>query len=304
MEISLLKRELEKIIIKECIYFNEPMKNHTSFKVGGPADILVLPSETSEVIELLNFCNKYNIDFYIMGNGSNTVVRDKGFRGMIIKLTELSSISIKETTVTAGAGAFLSCVAKAALNENLKGMEFASGIPGTVGGAVAMNAGAYGPEIKDIIDYADVVDLYGNVMRLSRDELELSYRNSIVQKNDYIVLQAAFKLEPGNYEDIKNRMDELNRRRADKQPLNYPSAGSTFKRPEGYFAAKLIEDSGLKGLSCGGAMVSEKHSGFIINFDNATTKDILKLIEMVQKAVYDKFNVFIEPEIKIIGEND
>jgi UDP-N-acetylmuramate dehydrogenase len=302
MEISLLKRELETIVIKECIYYNEPMKNHTSFKVGGPADIIVLPSKTSEVIELLNLCKKYNVDFYIMGNGSNTVVKDKGFRGMIIKLTELSEISVEETTVTAGAGAYLSCVAKSALKHELKGMEFASGIPGTVGGAVAMNAGAYGPEIKDIIYYADVVDLSGNVMRLSRDELELSYRNSIIQKNKYIVLQAAFKLEHGNYEDIKNRMDELNRRRADKQPLNYPSAGSTFKRPEGFFAAKLIEDSGLKGLVCGGAMVSEKHSGFIINYNNATAKDILDLIEMVQRAVYEKFNVYIEPEIKIIGE--
>lgn len=303
MELTLLRQELEKLIDGECIYYNEPMKSHTSFKVGGPADILVIPKKTSEVVILLNFCKINNIPFYIMGNGSNTVVKDNGFRGMVIKLTEICNIAVDEKLVRAGAGAFLSTVSKEALKYSLKGMEFASGIPGTVGGAVTMNAGAYGPEIKDIIETADVIDMSGNFMRLSKDQLELSYRNSIVQKNNYIVVEAAFKLEPGNYDDIKNRMDELNFRRADKQPLNYPSAGSTFKRPEGgYFASKLIDDAGLKGLCSGGAMVSKKHSGFIINYDNATAKDILYLIEQVQKIVYDKFNVNIEPEIKIIGE--
>ncbi|TDT63727.1 UDP-N-acetylmuramate dehydrogenase [Fonticella tunisiensis] len=303
MNFETVRNELEKVLPKHVIKYNEPMKKHTSFRVGGPVDILVTPTITEEVVSAIEFCKKYNIPYFVMGNGSNLIVRDGGYRGLIIKLAKFNKITVEGSTLIAESGALLSATAGEALKHSLKGMEFASGIPGTVGGAVAMNAGAYGPEIKDIIDYAVVLDMDCNIFKLNRDELNLSYRNSIVQQKNYLVLEAAFTLEKGEYEAIKARMDELNRRRADKQPLNYPSAGSTFKRPEGNFASKLIDDSGLKGLSVGGAMVSEKHAGFIINYDNATAKDVLELIKKVQQVVKEKFNVLLEPEVKIIGED-
>lgn len=302
MSLEKLKLEFEKIIPEEGIKYNEPMKNHTSFKVGGPADILILPKTPHQVEAAVKLCRKYDIKFYIMGNGSNLIVKDGGYRGVIIKLTCLNNVSADGEYLIAEAGASLSFAAKEALKYSLKGMEFASGIPGTVGGAVTMNAGAYGPEIKDIIDHAIVMDMDGNEFKLNRDELELSYRHSIIQTNNYVVLEAVFKLEAGNYDEIKDRMDDLNRRRAEKQPLNYPSAGSTFKRPTGYFAGKLIEDAGLKGMINGGASISEKHAGFVINHDNATAKDVLGLITRVQKLIKEKFDVDLEPEVRIIGE--
>lgn len=295
--------ELENVLSPEIIKYNEPMKNHTSFKVGGPVDILVTPRAIEQVVSAIEYCKKYNIPYFVMGNGSNLVVRDGGYRGLILKLAELNDIRVEDKRVIAQSGALLSTTSREALKHNLKGMEFASGIPGTVGGAVAMNAGAYGPEIKDIIEYAVVMDMDCNIFRLNREELNLSYRNSIVCEKNYLVLEASFLLEDGEFEVIKSRMDELNKRRSDKQPLNFPSAGSTFKRPEGYFASKLIDDSQLKGYSIGGAMVSEKHAGFIINYKDATAADVLQLIKKVQEVVKEKFNVDIEPEVKIIGED-
>lgn len=302
MSLDKLKIELENIIPKEYIKYSEPMKNHTSFKVGGPADILIIPVNPEQVAAAVKLCKKYGINFYIMGNGSNLIVRDCGYRGVIIKLTGLNRVSVNGDYLRVEAGASLSFAAKEALKYSLKGMEFSSGIPGTVGGAVTMNAGAYGPEIKDVIDYAVVMDMEGRSFKLTRDELELSYRHSIIQKKNFIVLEAVFKLEPGNFDEIKDKMDDLNKRRADKQPLEYPSAGSTFKRPQGYFAGKLIEDAGLKGMSNGGASVSEKHAGFVINHDNATAGDVLGLISNIKSIIKEKYNVDLEPEVRVIGE--
>lgn len=259
------------------------------------------PESYDDAVKILKLCKKYNEKYFVMGNGTNLIVKDGGFDGVIIKLTKIKNIEVDGKNIIADSGALLSCVSKEALKHNLKGMEFASGIPGTVGGAVAMNAGAYGPEIKDIIVSADVSDSDGNIFTMNKDELDLSYRMSAVQKRNCTVLRATFQLEEGIFETIKNRMNELNKRRADKQPLEYPSAGSTFKRPDGYFAAKLIEDAGLKGLSVGGAAVSTKHSGFIINYNNATASDILNLISEVEKRINEKYGVQLEPEVKIIG---
>ena len=303
MDFNSAKIALEKELNPENIKYNEPMKNHTSFRVGGPCDIFVLPQSIEDISKAIKVFIEYNIPYFIMGNGTNLIVRDGGFTGGIIKLVKLNRIETEENIIRAECGANLSCVAMEALKHNLKGMEFASGIPGTVGGAVAMNAGAYGPEIKDVIASAKLMDANGNIYNLKNDELELSYRNSIVQKKKYIALEASFKLDEGNYEEIKARMDELNKRRSDKQPLNYPSAGSTFKRPDGYYAGKLIEDAGLKGTTIGGAMVSEKHAGFIINYNNAKANDIINLIHFVQKRVLEEFKVQLDPEVKIIGED-
>lgn len=302
MNLDNIKNELENLMDKSLIKYNEPMKNHTSFKVGGPADVLITPVETNQVVSAIKLFKENNIPFFIMGNGSNLIVRDGGFRGAIIKLTGMDRIVVDGDKITAMAGAYLSNLSLEALKYRLKGLEFASGIPGTIGGAVTMNAGAYGGEIKDVIESAKVVDLEGNILDLSREELELSYRSSIVQRNSYIVLEAVFALQEGEYSEIKSQMEELNRKRVEKQPLNYPSAGSTFKRPTGYFAGKLIEDSGLRGFKHGGAMVSEKHCGFIINYDNATAGEVLGLIKKVQDIVMDKFGVKLETEVKIIGE--
>lgn len=302
MSLDLIKEELQEIVDRDCIKYDEPMKNHTSFKVGGPVDILVIPNKIEQVEKIINVCKKHKINYFVMGNGSNLIVRDGGFRGVVIKLTPINSIMIDGNIVKAEAGVLLSTLSKEILRSSLKGFEFASGIPGTVGGAVAMNAGAYGPEIKDILESALVLDNDGNIISLSNKEMDFSYRSSIVQKKNYIVLEATFKLEEGNYDEIKNRMDELNKRRVDKQPLNYPSAGSTFKRPEGHFAGKLIEDSGLKGKAIGGACVSEKHANFIINYNNATASDVLGLINFVKETIKENYGVTLEPEVKIIGE--
>lgn len=302
MDLDKFKNNLSEILSPDTgIKYNEPMKNHTSFKVGGPADVLVIPKNSDDISKVIKLSRENGIDCFIMGNGSNLIVRDGGYRGVIIKLTELNHIHVEGTNIIAQAGALLSAVSNEALNHSLKGMEFASGIPGTVGGAVTMNAGAYGPEMKDIVLWAKVTDRDGNVFKLSNEELELGYRDSIIQRKNYVVLEACFGLEKGEAEKIKARMDELNKRRADRQPLTYPSAGSTFKRPNGYFAAQLIDESGLKGTRSGGAMVSEKHAGFIINYDNATAADILNLIKIVQDRVRERYHVDMEPEVKIIG---
>lgn len=298
-----INTKLKEIFEESDIKLNALMKNYTSFKVGGPADVLVTPTSYEQIKEVIDFCKSNNTPYVIIGNGSNLIVRDGGIRGVVIKLSKLNKVQVDGERVLSQGGALLSSVANAALEESLKGLEFASGIPGSIGGAVAMNAGAYNGEISQVIESALVIDEKGNIRKLSKDELELSYRMSAILKYGYTVLEAIFKLEKGDHNTIKSRMDELMGRRKEKQPLEYPSAGSTFKRPEGYFAGKLIEDSGLKGTCVGGAEVSVKHSGFIINKKNATAKDILDLIEIVQRTVKEKFNVDLCTEVRIIGED-
>lgn len=297
------EKKIQEIVGNENIEINALMKNHTSFRVGGPVDILVTPETYKQVQDVILVCNKNSIPFYILGNGSNIIVKDGGIRGVVIKLCKLKNISIDGDTMVCGSGALISSVSKRALNSNLTGLEFACGIPGSVGGAAAMNAGAYKGEMSQIIENAVVVTSKGNVRRLSNKELEFSYRTSAVLKYNLTVLEVTFRLKEGNYDDIKERMKLLTKKRIERQPLEYPSAGSTFKRPEGFYAAKLIEDSGLKGVSVGGAEVSKKHSGFIINKGDASAKDILQLIDIVQKKVKEEFNVELNTEVKIIGED-
>lgn len=294
--------DLNNILGKENISIDEPMKNHTSFKVGGPADILVTPKNYEEVVKIIKFCNQKNLPYYIIGRGSNLLVKDGGFRGVIIKLTSLNNIQVLDEKIIAQGGADLSAVSDEALKHSLTGFEFACGIPGTVGGAVTMNAGAYNGEISQVIESALVVDKKGNLITLNKDELELGYRISAIQKYEYTVLEATFKLTKGEYNKIKERIDDLTRKRQEKQPLEYPSAGSTFKRPEGYFTGKLIEESNLKGYTIGGAQVSEKHAGFVINKNNATAEDIINLIKHIQNTIKVKYNVELQPEVRIIGE--
>lgn len=295
--------QLKNITSEENIKFNVEMKNHTSFRVGGPVDVLVTPASYDEIVNILKLCKKSRTPYFIIGNGSNLLVKDGGIRGIAIKLSKLSNISVERNKIIAQSGAAITSVSIAAREAKLSGLEFACGIPGSVGGSVAMNAGAYGGEIAHVLESALVVDENGEIKNLKNNELELGYRASAVTKNNYVVLEVTFSLKNQEYDNIKKRMDELMKARKEKQPLEYPSAGSTFKRPEGFFAGKLIEDSGLKGTNVGDAEVSIKHSGFIINKGNATAKDILDLIEKVQNTVKKKYNVELCPEVRIIGED-
>lgn len=293
----------KKIYNDSEIKIDENMSNHIHFKVGGPVDILLIPSKVNQVVETLKICKNENIPYFIVGNGSNLLVKDGGIRGVVIKLSNLLSIEVKDNTIKASSGTLLEDVSKKAVENSLTGFEFACGIPGSVGGAVFMNAGAYDGEIKNVIKEAEVLDIDGNIMVLSKEELELGYRTSKVMKDNLIVLSATFELAKGDKEKIQERVNELTEKRESKQPLEYPSAGSTFKRPEGYFAGKLIQDAGLKGASVGGAAVSEKHSGFVINKDGATAEDVLNLINHVQNEVKNQFGVELHTEVRIIGED-
>lgn len=286
------------------VLLNEPMSLHTSFRTGGPAEVFIKAESTENIISAIDIAKKYNKQYIITGNGSNILVKDGGIEGIVINIgNEMSKIKCDGTKIYAQAGAMLSALATAAADEELTGLEFASGIPGTVGGAVFMNAGAYDGEIKDVIEYADVIDSEGNTHRLIKDELELSYRHSVIAEKNMIVVGAMFNLNKGIKKNITDKMADFAKRRRDKQPLNYPSAGSTFKRPEGYFAGKLIEDSGLKGKTVGGAQVSEKHAGFVVNIGNATSGDIITLMEFCIETVYNKFGVKLEPEVRILGKD-
>lgn len=288
---------------KERVLLKELMSKHTTFRVGGAADYFVMPKTAAEVEAVISICRRSKTPYYVLGNGSNLLVGDKGYRGVIIQIgKEMSSIIIEETALRVQAGALLSRIAKEAADHSLTGMEFAAGIPGTLGGAVVMNAGAYGGEMKDILQEVTVLNGEGQVMVLSNEELELGYRTSVVARKGYIVLEAVIRLENGNKEEIRGYMDELRNKRVSKQPLEYPSAGSTFKRPEGYFAGKLIQDTGLCGFQVGGAQVSEKHCGFVINKGNATAADIISLMQQVSEKVNEKFGVTLEPEVKRLGE--
>ena len=283
---------------------NEPMARHISFRVGGPADRFMIPESETELREAVLDCKKSGQPWYMIGNGSNLLVGDKGLRGTIISTEHLGELEVQknENTIIAGAGVMLSKLANTAAREELTGLEFAAGIPGTVGGAVMMNAGAYGSEMKNVLLWADVMDQDGNVKRMKNEELELGYRTSCLERRGLFTVRAAFKLTPGDPEVIRSQMEELARKRKEKQPLEYPSAGSTFKRPEGYFAGKLIEDAGLKGFSVGGAAVSEKHAGFVINKDHGTAADILGLCNEVKRRVKESSGVDLELEVKLLGE--
>lgn len=286
------------------VLFNEPMKKHTTFKIGGPADIMIIPSNEEELIESVKFCRENNIDFLIMGNGSNLLIKDGGLRCVVIKINEdFNDIKVNNNKIYCQAGALLSTTSKVALKHSLKNLEFASGIPGTIGGAITMNAGAYGGEMKDIVNKVRVLDKNNEIKEYTNEEMNFRYRNSRVGDEGLIVLGVELGLESGDYSAIEEIIKDLTYKRTSKQPLELPSGGSTFKRPEGYFAGKLIEDSGLRGLRHGGAGVSEKHCGFVVNLDNATCKDVLHLISVIQKVVRDNYDVELETEIKLLGED-
>lgn len=285
-------------------FYDEPMKNHTSFCVGGPAKLLIKPRDEEALVEILKSIRKNNYKYYILGNCTNIIVRDKGFDGIIIKLknklNDVKKVSNKE--IYAGTGASMKKISEFAMENSLTGLEFAHGIPGSLGGAIVMNAGAYDGEIKNVVKSVRLLDENLNVIEVPGDEMNFSYRHSLVQERGLIVLGATFSLEDGDKNKIREKYEDFDQRRADKQPLDMPSAGSTFKRPTGYFAGKLIDDSGLRGFTHKGAGISEKHCGFVVNKNKATAQDVLETIEIVQKVVHDKFGVTLEREVKIIGD--
>ena len=291
--------KIREIAGSERVLVNESMSKHTTFKVGGPADIFISIKDTKEAIDIIRLLCDYNIPYFVIGNGSNLLVKDEGYRGVIIEFGKhFSSINVTGEIITADAGALLVKVANEAYKASLSGFEFASGIPGSVGGGVFMNAGAYGGEMKDIVESVTLLNTNtGEIVIKPCSEMEFAYRYSIAKKEPFIILGTTFRLSPSDKAAIKEKMDNLKALRVEKQPLEYPSAGSTFKRPEGYFAGKLIQDAGLKGYTVGGAMVSDKHSGFVINKGNATASDILTLISDVQRIVYEKFEVRLETEV-------
>jgi UDP-N-acetylmuramate dehydrogenase len=302
---DLFYHKLILIAPQEHIHLDEPMEKHTSLHIGGNADYFVTPTEAEEVKAIICLCKREKIPYYIMGNGSNLLVSDSGYRGLILQLgDEFQKVSVDEEQgiITAQAGILLSRLANIAADHSLTGFEFASGIPGTLGGAVTMNAGAYDGEMKQCLVSARVMDEEGDVKEISLEGLELGYRTSILQRENYILLDAQIRLTKGEEQLIRQKMNDLNAQRRDKQPLDKYSAGSTFKRPTGYFAGKLINDAGLRGYQVGGAAVSEKHCGFVINKDNATAEDFLAVIRDVIRIVDEKFGVRLEPEVKFLGE--
>ena len=298
-----LGKKLLSILKEEQVKKDEPMKSHTTFRGGGPADYFVTPQTAEEVAKVREACTQDNVPYYIVGNGSNLLVSDKGYEGVIIQIyKQMNQVKVEGAQIHAQAGALLSMIAKRALDAELTGFEFAAGIPGTLGGACVMNAGAYGGEMKDVLKSVTVLTDKGEVKTLAKEELELGYRTSVIAKKGYIVLEAVLELQKGEKEKIQAVMDDLKERRVTKQPLEYPSAGSTFKRPEGYFAGKLIQDAGLRGFQVGGAQVSEKHCGFVINKDQATASDVMNLMNQVSDKVYEEFGVRLQPEVKRLGE--
>lgn len=292
---------LLRIVPQEQILRDEPMKLHTSFKVGGNAEFFVKAKNKNELKEILKLTKEENIPLFIIGNGSNLLVSDEGIKGIILKL-DFDDYEIEDNIITVQAGMAVARLSRKALENNLSGLEFLCGIPGTVGGAIRMNAGAYGSEMKDVVIETTYMDESGEIYTIKNEEHEFEYRKSIFSKKKWIVLETKIKLEKSTNEEIIAKMNEFTKSRIEKQPTNYPSAGSTFKRGNGFITAKLIDDAGLKGYKIGGAMVSEKHAGFIVNTGNATAKDILQLIDIIKDTVYKKFNVEIELEILVIGD--
>jgi UDP-N-acetylmuramate dehydrogenase len=298
-----VRNQFCSIIGSDNVYVDEPMKLHTTFRIGGPVDYYLCPHSVEEIQRLIEICKEYGLAYYILGNGSNLLVSDQGYRGVIIQIYKnFNEIVVEDSKITAKAGALLSTIAKKAAKYGLTGFEFASGIPGTLGGAAVMNAGAYGGEMKDVLLEVTVLTDEGRVIVLPREELDLGYRSSVISKKNYIVLEAKIELLYGEAAEIEQRMAQLTEKRTSKQPLEYGSAGSTFKRPEGYFAGKLIMDSGLRGYRVGDAQVSEKHCGFVINRKAASASDVMEVMNHVISTVEEKFNVRLEPEIKMLGE--
>lgn len=302
--LSVNKQAIKTDLIDIILLFDEPLKNVTFTKTGGPADVLALPKSTEEVKMLVDYCRNHDIDWIVLGNASNLIVRDGGIRGMVIMLTEMNQVNLDDKHITAQSGAKLIDVSQFALKKEMTGLEFACGIPGSIGGAVYMNAGAYGGEIKDILTSIELLTEDGEIITLTNQELQFSYRHSKLQHMHAIVLSATFELQFGDVSEIKAKMDELTKLREEKQPLEYPSCGSVFKRPEGHFTGKLIQDAGLQGMIMGGAQISEKHAGFIVNINHATATDYVELIAYIQKMIKEKFNVTLETEVRIIGEEE
>lgn len=303
MSVNEFYRELCEAVGEANIYENEALAKHTTFRIGGPARYFLTPDSIEAVKRTIIICKEQGIPFYVIGNGSNLLVSDKGYDGAIIRIAEkLREIRCEGNKIYAAAGATLAAIAQTALKNSLTGFEFAAGIPGTLGGALVMNAGAYGGEMKQVVESAQLLDSEGKLIELTGEELELGYRTSVIPKKGYFVVSAVLSLTyTEDSESIRARMSELAMQRREKQPLEYPSAGSTFKRPEGYFAGKLIMDAGLRGYTVGGACVSEKHCGFVINKGGATAEDVMKLISDVRRIVKEKFGVELEPEVKMLG---
>lgn len=295
--------KLEEIVGKDKVKYNEKMSKYTIMRVGGPCDCIVFPDEISKIKEVIDFCKNENITFFVIGNGSNLLVKDEGIHGVVIKLGHrFGKIELDGEYILAYAGATMPTLSQLAKKNSLKGLEFACGIPGTIGGGVKMNAGAYGSQISDILYEVTYMDEKEEIKTIKNKDCSFGYRKSIFTINpNYVILSAKFKLERGNIDEIENKMKENSLARKAKQPLEYPNFGSVFKRPEGYFVGKLVDDAGLRGYKIGGAQVSTKHTGFIVNVDNATCKDVLDLIGYVQTTVYNKFNVELTPEVIIIG---
>lgn len=305
MDIEKVYSDLSNILINSKVLKNEPMSKHTSFKIGGNADILVKIEDVEDIKTVLEFSNKEHIPTYVIGNGSNILVKDNGIRGIVLMIcmdTYKIDKQDKKVVVTAGAGVKLGGLAQELLKQEITGFEFASGIPGTMGGAIRMNAGAHGKEMKDIVATTTYIDERGNVNTVSNKEQEFSYRSSVFSKNKWIIINTVLEFEYGNKQEIQAKMQEYAQYRKEKQPITYPSAGSTFKRGEDFITAKLIDECGLKGYSIGGAKISDLHAGFIINTGNATADDVLKLVKYTKEKIYEKFNKTIELEIEVIGE--
>ena len=302
MEQLVIKKLLEERLAPDSVCTDELMSRHTTFRIGGPASVFVTPKSEKDLVTAIEICRSQGAPYFILGNGSNLLVSDQGYDGVVVHIgSDLRDISVEGTEITAKTGAMLSQVAHAALAHGLTGMEFAAGIPGSLGGACMMNAGAYGGEMSQILVGVRALDDKGQIVELAADQLELGYRHSIMMEKQYVVLGARIHLEKGNPEKIQAQMDDLKEKRIAKQPLEYPSAGSTFKRPEGAFAGKLIMDAGLRGFRIGDAMVSEKHCGFVVNAGKATAEDVCGLISHVQQVVMEKYGKELEPEIRFLG---
>lgn len=298
-----IRQKFSELLGKERVLFEEPMNRHTTFRIGGPAEVFLMPESYEQIREALRLCREEKLPFFVLGNGSNLLVSDEGYRGVIIQMDRnMGDVRLEGTEIHACAGALLSSIAAVARKASLTGFEFAGGIPGTLGGAVMMNAGAYGGEMKNVLKEVTVMTVDGEIRTLPVEELEMGYRTSIVKTAGYLVLEAVISLQKGEEEEIQAKTRELAERRAEKQPLDYPSAGSTFKRPEGYFAGKLIMDCGLRGFRVGGAQVSEKHCGFVINTGGATARDVRMLMDHVIRTVKERFGVTLEPEVRFLGD--
>jgi len=294
---------LRTVLPEEHVKQDEMLKNHTHIKVGGKADVFVQPTTYTEIQQVVQYANKHNIPITFLGNGSNVIIKDGGIRGITLSLTHITDVTVNEQTIVAQSGAAIIDISRIALKHSLTGLEFACGIPGSVGGALYMNAGAYGGEVAYVLTKAVVMTKEGELITLSKDDFDFGYRKSIFANNHYIILEATFELENGVYEEIKEKMDDLTYKRESKQPLEYPSCGSVFKRPPNNFAGKLIQDSELQGTRIGGVEVSTKHAGFMVNVDNGTAQDYIDLIHFVQKTVKEKCGVTLEREVRIIGED-